>query len=140
MSGVEEKKQERNKAKHLVTKASWRLTGAVSKDEDIDILRALMLELENTFDEFCDLNEEYETLVLGEENAQHRVVNGEHIPTYRENVHKTYKEARNTFIVSKEASQQAVQAKIPAATNAMPAALSVTESKPSTQAIDGHGT
>ena len=86
------------------------------------------------------MNEEYETLVLGEENAQHRVVNGEHIPTYRENVHKTYKEARNTFILLKEASQQAVQAKMPAATNAMPAALSVTESNPSTQAIDGHGT
>ena len=46
MSGVEEKKQERSKAKHLVTKASRTLTGAASKDEDIDILRALMLELE----------------------------------------------------------------------------------------------
>ena len=29
---------------------------------------------------------------------------------------------------------------MPTATNAMPAALSVTESNPSTQAIDGHGT
>ena len=140
MSGVGEKKQERSKAKHLVTKASRRLTVAVSKDEDIDILRALMLELENAYDEFCDLNEEYETLVLGEENAQHRVVNGEDIPNYRENVHKTYKEDKNTFIQAKETSQQAVQAKMPAATNAMPAALSVTESNPSTQAIDGHGT
>ena len=45
MSVVEDKKQERSKAKQQVAKASRRLTGAVDRNSDIDVLTALMVEL-----------------------------------------------------------------------------------------------
>ena len=51
MSAVEEKKQERTKAKQQVTSASCRLTRA----RDIDILTVLMVELEKAFDDFCNI-------------------------------------------------------------------------------------
>ena len=46
MSVVEDKKQERTKAKRQVTKASRMLTGAVDRNADIDVSTALMVELE----------------------------------------------------------------------------------------------
>ena len=45
MSIVEDKKQERIKAKQQVTKASKRLTGAVERNADVDVLTAMMVEL-----------------------------------------------------------------------------------------------
>ena len=74
MSVVEDKKQERTKAKQHVTKASRRLTGAVDRNADIDVLTALMVELEKVYDDFCVIDEEYETLVSNEEHAEHQIV------------------------------------------------------------------
>ena len=74
MSVVEDKKQERTKAKQQVTKASQRLTGAVDRNANIDVLTALMVELEKVYDDFCVIDEEYETLVSNEEHAEHQIV------------------------------------------------------------------
>ena len=76
MSAVEEKKQERTKAKQQVTTASRRLTRAVDRGVDIDILTVLMVELEKAFDDFCIIDEEYKILVSDEEHAEHGIVNG----------------------------------------------------------------
>ena len=83
MSVVEDKKQERTKAKQQVTKASRRLTGAVDRNADIDVLTALMVELEKVYDDFCVIDEEYETLVSSEEHTEHQIVNGLDITAYR---------------------------------------------------------
>ena len=45
------KKQERTKAKQQVTTASHRLTRAVDRGVDIDILTVLMVELEDFYDD-----------------------------------------------------------------------------------------
>ena len=74
MSVVEDKKQERTKAKQQVTKASRRLTGVVDRNADIDVLTALMVKLEKVYDDFCVIDEEYETLVSNEEHAEHQIV------------------------------------------------------------------
>ena len=58
-----------------MTKASRRLTGAVERKADVDVLTVLMVELEKVFDDFCVIVEEYETLVSEEEHADHQVVN-----------------------------------------------------------------
>ena len=76
MSGVAEKKQERTQAKQQVTDTSRRLTRAVDRGVDIDILTALIVELEKAYDDFCIVDEEYETVVSNEEHAEHRIVNG----------------------------------------------------------------
>lgn len=101
MSVVEEKKQERTKAKVQVTKASRRLTGAIERKADVDVLTALMVELEKVYDDFCVIDEEYETLVSEEEHADHRVVNGLDIIAYRANVKEAYTVARNAFMQAK---------------------------------------
>ena len=108
MSVVEETKQERTKAKQKVTKASRRLTGAVGRSVDIDILTALRVELEKAYDDFCMINEEYETLVLEEEHAEHRIVNGLDINAYRANVNDVYAEARNAFAQAKASKTASV--------------------------------
>ena len=101
MSVVEDKKQERTKAKQHVTKASRRLTGAVDRNADIDVLTALMVELEKVYDDFCVIDGEYETLVSNEEHAEHQIVNGH---AYRANVNEAYTEARDAFKASKTSS------------------------------------
>ena len=67
-----------------------------------------MVELEKAYDDFCEINDEHEALVSEEENEEYRVVNGEDLPTYRNNVNKTYMEARNTFSQAKLAATLAV--------------------------------
>ena len=101
MSVVEEEKQERTKAKLQVTKASRRLTGAVERKADVDVLTVLMVELEKAFDDFCVIDEGYETLVSEEEHVDHQVVNGLDIIAYRENVKEAYTMARNAFMQAK---------------------------------------
>lgn len=97
MSAVEEKKSERTKAKQQVTKASRRLLNAVDRGVDIDIVTALMVELEKAYDDFCTVNEEYEILVLEDEHTEHRIVNGLDLCAYKENVNRGYEDARNAF-------------------------------------------
>ena len=93
MSVVEDKKQERSKGKQQVTKASRRLTGAVDRNSDI--------ELEKVYDDFCVVDEEYKTLVLNEEFAEHQIVNGLDITAYQANVNEVYTGARNAFMQAK---------------------------------------
>lgn len=97
MSAVEEKKQERTKAKQQVTTASRRLTRAVDRGVDIDILTVLMVELEKAFDDFCIIDEEYEILVSDEEHAEHEIANILDLTAYRANVSEVYTRARNAF-------------------------------------------
>ena len=42
---------------------------------------------------------------MDSENEEHRVVNGEDIPTYRNNVMKSYEDASTMFMQTKQASQ-----------------------------------
>jgi len=58
----------------------------------------MMVELEKVYDDFCVIDEEYETLVLNEEHAEHRIVNGLDITAYRANVNEVYTEAKNAFV------------------------------------------
>ena len=108
MSAVEEKKQERTKAKQQVTTASRRLTRAVDRGVDIDILTVLMVELEKAFDDFCIIDEEYEILVSDEEHAEHEIVNGLDLTAYRANVSEVYTGARNAFVQAKAAKTTSV--------------------------------
>ena len=108
MSAVEDKKQERTKAKQQVTKASKRLTGAVERNADVDVLTAMMVELEKVYDDFCVIDEEYQTLVLDEEHAEHRIVNGLDITAYRTNVNKVYAGARKDFEQAKASKTSGV--------------------------------
>ena len=45
------------------------------------------------------------TYYYDSENEEHRVVNGEDIPTYRNNVMKSYEDASKMFMQTKQASQ-----------------------------------
>ena len=98
MADIEGKKRTRSAAKRAVTTAARKLTFTISCDGDMDTLKDLMLELERAYDEFCIQNEEFEELVIEEGNAQHRVVNGEDISTYRMNVNRAYHEAKKEFL------------------------------------------
>ena len=62
-----------------VTVASRRFIGAVNRESEYDILKNLMIDLEKAYDEFCNVNEEFEIIVCEEKYAQHRLVNGEDI-------------------------------------------------------------
>ena len=106
MMSVLEKKQERGKAKTAVTLASRRLIGAVHRDVEYDVLKNLMTELEKAYDDFCVVNEEFELVVLQDENSEHRTVNGEDVSEYRDNVKKCHEEAREVFLVQKAATQE----------------------------------
>ena len=79
MNAVEEKKQERTKAKQQVTTA-------VDRGVDNNILTVLMVELEKAFDDFCIIDEEYEILVSDEERAEHEIVNILDLTAYGANV------------------------------------------------------
>ena len=103
---VEEKKKERSRAKQQVKIASRKLTSAVDREESFETLKTLMIELDSVYDIFCDINEDYEIAVLDDENKDHRVVNGEDIPTYRAHVMKNYEDARDLFLSEKLAVQQ----------------------------------
>lgn len=101
-------KQERTKAKQQVTQASRRLTSAVDRNVDIDVLTVLMVELENVHDDFCVIDEEYETLVSNKEHAEHQIVNGLDITAYWANVNEVYNGARNAFMQAKASKTSSV--------------------------------
>ena len=63
-----------------------------------------MVELEKVYDDFCVIDEEYETLVSNEEHAEHQIVNGLDITAYRANVNEAYVGARDAFKASKASS------------------------------------
>ena len=85
---VLEKKQERTKAKTAIKLAARRLISAVNREVDFESLTDSMLEQEKSYNEF---------LIVNEENKEHRIVNGEDLVTYRENVKKSFMEAQEVF-------------------------------------------
>ena len=103
---VLEKKQERSKAKTAVTLASRRLIGAAHPDVEYDVLKSLMTELEKAYDDFWVVNEEFELIVLQDENSEHGTVNRENVSEYRDNVKKCYEEAKELFLEQKTATQE----------------------------------
>ena len=103
---IQEKKQERSKAKTAVTLASRRLTNAANRDVEFEILKGLMTDLEKVYDEFWCVSEEFEELVLHEEYAEHRTVNGEDLIEYRRNVQRSYDEARDVFVQQKARNEE----------------------------------
>ncbi|CAB4027159.1 Hypothetical predicted protein [Paramuricea clavata] len=103
---VQNKKQERSKAKTAVSLASRRLIGAAHRGTEYDVLKSLIIELEKAYDDFCVANEEFELLVSEEENSEHRIVNGEDISEYRDNVKQCYNEAREVFLEQKAAERE----------------------------------
>ena len=103
---VLEKKQDRSKAETAVTLASGRLIGAINRDVEYDMLKNLMTELEKAYDDFWVVNEEFELIVLEDENSEHRTVNGESVRGYRDNVKECYEEAKEVFLVQKAATQE----------------------------------
>ena len=106
---VQNKKQERSKAKTAVSLASRRLIGAAHRGTEYDVLKSLIIELEKSYDDFCVANEEFEFLVSEEENSEHRVVNGEDVSEYRDNVKQCYNEAREVFLEQKAAEQEIIK-------------------------------
>ena len=75
---VEDKKMERSKAKMAVTVASRHLIGAVNRESEYNILKNLMIDLEKAYDDFCNVNEEFEIIVCEEKYAEHCLVNDRH--------------------------------------------------------------
>lgn len=103
-----QKKQDRTKAKLQVTKASRRLTGAVERKADLDVLTVLMVELEKVYNDFCMLDEKYETLVSEEKHANHQIVNGSDVSAYRANIKEAYTGARNALTQAKASKTSTV--------------------------------
>ena len=87
---LDQTKKDRSKAKMQVTSSARRLSNAILKQESLAVVRTLMIDLSEKYSHFCEVNEQYEYLVLDEED--YRVVNGEDIPTYRNNVKLCYDE------------------------------------------------
>ena len=105
---VEDKKIERSKAKMGVTVASRRLIGAVNREREYDILKNLMIDLEKAYDDFCNVNEEFEIIVCEKKYAEHRLVNGEDIKTYKNSVYNTYQDARKLYVYAKRENEENV--------------------------------
>ena len=106
---VEDKKIERSKAKMAVTVASRRLIGAVNRESEYDILKNLMIDLEKAYDDFCNVNEEFEIIVCEEKYAEYRLVNGEDIKTYRDGVYNTYQDARKLYVYAKRENEENIR-------------------------------
>ena len=103
---VEDKKIERSKAKMAVTVASRRLIGAVNRENEYEILKNLMLDLEKVYDDFCRVSEEFEIMVCEDKYAEHRVVNGEDIKTYKDGVYNCYQDARKLYVYAKRETEE----------------------------------
>jgi len=67
-----------------------------------------MVELEKVYDDFCMIDEEYETLVSSEEHAEYQIVNGRDITAYRANVNKAYIGVRNAYMQVKASKTSSV--------------------------------
>ena len=106
---VEDKKIERSKAKMAVTVASRRLIGAVNRESEYDILKNLMIDLQKEYDDFCNVNEEFEIIVCEEKYGEHRLVNGEDIKTYRDGVYNTYQDARKLYVYAKRENEENIR-------------------------------
>ena len=85
-----------------VTVASRRLIGAVNRESEYDILKNLMIGLEKAYDDFCNVNEEFEIVVCEEKFAEHRLVNGKDIKTYKDGVYNSYQDARKLYVSAKK--------------------------------------
>ncbi len=93
----------------VVTLAARRLIRATHRDADFEVIKALIVELEKAYDDFCVISEEYELLVPVEKFSEHRVVNGDDLTTYNANIKQTYEEARNVYGVIKAENEKSKQ-------------------------------
>ena len=93
----------------MVTLAARRLIRATHRDADFEVIKALIVELEKAYDDFCVISEEYELLVSVEKFSEHRVVNGDDLTTYNANIKQTYEEARNVYGVIKAENEKSKQ-------------------------------
>ena len=94
---VLEVKQRRSRAKQEVTTTARRLKNLLNREVDLEALNDLFLDLELAYDNFCEINEEFEVLVSSEEFAEHRVVNGKDLKEYESRVKQVYEEAKVEF-------------------------------------------
>ena len=97
METVLEKKAERSRAKQAVSVTARRLTGAIARKEDEECLNDFVLCLERAYDDFCEINEEFQSLVSSEEFVSHRVVNHLDIEAYSDAVKDVYEAAMAEF-------------------------------------------
>ena len=51
------------------------------------------------------MNEEFELIVLQDENSEHHTVNGEDVSEYRDNVKTCYEEAVEVLLIQKTTTQ-----------------------------------
>ncbi len=109
MDDVEARKQERSKSKMAVTLTARRLISATHRDADFEVIKALIVELEKAYDDFCVVSEEYELLVSDEKFSEHRVVNGDDLTTYNSNVKQICEEARNVYGIIKADNEKSKQ-------------------------------
>ena len=109
MDDVEARKQERSKSKMAVTLAARRLISAIHRDADFEVIKALIVELEKAYDDFCVVSEEYELLVSDEKFSEHCVVNGDDLTTYNSNVKQICEEARNVYGIIKAENEKSKQ-------------------------------
>ena len=65
-----------------------------------------MINLEKAYDDFCNVNEEFEIIVCEEKYAKHRLVNGEDIKTYKDSVYNTYQDARKLYVYAKRENEE----------------------------------
>ena len=72
---------------------------------EFGVLKDLMDNLENVYDEFWSVNEEFEELVSQEAYAEHRTVNGEDVIEYRRHVQCSYEDARDVFLQQKASNE-----------------------------------
>ena len=101
-----EVKQRRSRAKQEVTTTARRLKNSLCREVDLEALNDLFLDLEMAYDNFCEINEEFEALVFSEEFAEHRVVNGKDLKEYESRVKQVYEEAKVEFSELKTARVQ----------------------------------
>ena len=66
------------------------MTGAIVREEDKECLHDLVLSLERAYDDFCEIDDEFQSLVSLEEFVDHRVVNHLDIEAYSKAVKDVY--------------------------------------------------
>lgn len=93
MTEVENLKQQRSTAKGQVTRSAKRVTGAVTRGQDLELVKDLVLELEKAYSDFCDVSDEYGDKVPDLDADQLRDYGNQVLATYTDAV-QLYKNAK----------------------------------------------
>ena len=109
-TNLETLKKARTSGKSSVTKNANRVKGALHRGSDMEIVTGMMIELEKSFSDFCDINDEYCELVNSDPRySEHSVVNGQDLNQYAETVSLAYAEVSELFNNAKAAHNQIAQ-------------------------------